>query len=83
MAAFKDPVALLLRLEAKAGLFRLAPLNPARLPVDLVDVKHRQSRALAKRPRQRALARSRRTNDHDPFHNAQLANRLGSAMAGI
>jgi hypothetical protein len=40
MSTFEDPGALLLSFSAKPSFFSLAPLNPPRLPVDLIDVNN-------------------------------------------
>ena len=43
MAAFKDPLIALLGLNAQPRFLGLAPLDPARLPVDLVDMNDRKA----------------------------------------
>jgi hypothetical protein len=71
MAAFEDPSFLLLGFLAQACLLGLAPLDPASLPMDLVDVDNRKARAFAERLSKRAFAGSGLANDHDPPHHAK------------
>src|SRR4028119_678660 len=66
--SFEDPLLAGFRLQAQPRLLVLASLDPARLPVDAVDVDDWQAGHFAKHAREAALAGSRLADDHDPLH---------------
>jgi hypothetical protein len=75
MATFEYPALTGLDLATKLGLLVPAAFDPPWLPVDGVDMNHRQTRALAQLTRQRAFARSRLPNNHHPLHRSSFSLR--------
>jgi len=49
-------------------LFRHGPFDPARLPVDVIQMRERQPCLGRERDRKRTFARARLADDHHPFH---------------
>lgn len=68
MPTLEDPGVARLNFQAKARLFGVRARNPARLPVDMVDVNNWQTRNPPDGLRQSRLTRPRLTYDHDPLH---------------
>jgi hypothetical protein len=70
MPALKNPPIACLGDIAQTGLFIAWSFNPARLPMDVVNMDDRQSRLGSQGAGQGRLSRPRLPNDHDPSHRA-------------
>lgn len=72
MAAFEYPPLARLDFKAKARFLSSAALDPARLPMNRIDVDDRQTGALAHLAREGAFTGAGLADDHDTLHITSL-----------